>query len=471
MANQNPPHADYPLFRPVKQLIKVAPVFVAPDASIGETARAMQRARVGSALVASEPPGIVTDRDLRGRVLAANLGPETAVIGVMSRPLKTIDAGAPAFAALRLMIDENVHHVPVVEEEKIIGVVSATDLLVDQTNNPIYLRGIIGEMDEPGAIGNYASRIAALAEALFRGGLGALQIGQVVSGLNDALAKRFVQLAELDFGKPPVSYAWMVFGSEGRMEQTLLTDQDNALVYEDGSLEADAYFREFARRVVNGLIRAGLPPCTGGFMATGWRKPLGDWQQLFTSWLRVPDPQALLDASIFFDYRSVAGALSLEPLDEVIGAAAGEKLFLAHMLKGALQFQPPLGIFNRLRTENGAIDLKKTAIMPIVGMARVAALAAGSRRRSTLDRLTVAAESGAVLTGDTARALAEIFPFLLRLRLEAQLAARSAGEPLNHRIAPARLSAFEWRQLKEAFVLIKRTQEELRALWHLDRLG
>jgi CBS domain-containing protein len=471
MATQKPSRPDYRLIRPVKHLIKLPPVFVAPDATVAQTALTMQRARVGSALVASEPPGIVTDRDLRGRVLAANLGPDTAVAQVMTTPLKTIDAEALAFAALRLMIDENIHHLPVVEEGKIIGVVSATDLLLDQTNNPMYLRSVIDDLDRPSAIGNYASAIAALVEALFRGGLGAVQIGHVVSGLNDALARRMVQMAEQALGPPPVSYAWIVFGSEGRMEQILLTDQDNALVYQDSTSATHGYFAELARRVVNSLMEAGLPPCAGGFMATHWCKTLDDWQRLFTAWLRSPEPKALLDASIFFDFRPVAGALSLEPLHELIGAAASERLFLAHMLKGALEFQPPLGIFNRLRTEEGKIDLKKTAIMPIVGMARVAALAAGSRRRSSFDRLDVAASSRAILSRDTAQALAEILPFLLRLRVNAQLAARHVDQPLDNRITLAQLSTFERRQLREAFVLIKNTQDELRAVWRLHQLG
>jgi CBS domain-containing protein len=471
MANQNPPRPEYPLIRPVKHLIKILPVFVAPDATVAQTARVMQRARVGSALVASDPPGIVTDRDLRGRILAANLGPETPVAQITTYPLKTIAGEAPAFAALRLMIDENIHHLPVLDEGKIVGVVSATDLLFDQTNNPIYLRATIDDLQQPAAMGNYAAAIAALAETLFRSGLGALQIGQVVSSLNDALARRMVQLAERELGSPPAPYAWMVFGSEGRMEQTLLTDQDNALVYEDAHNEARSYFTELARRAVDGLIQAGLPPCPGGFMATRWCKPLGEWETLFTAWLRIPEPGALLDAAIFFDFRAVAGALSLERLDELIAAAAGEKRFLAHMLHGALEFRPPLGIFNRLRTEHGKIDLKKTAIMPIVGIARTAALAAGSSRRSTLDRLDVATTSRALLSPDVARSLAEVFPFFLRLRLEAQLAARKDERPMDHRIALAELSHFERRQLREAFILIGQTQAELRAVWRLDRLG
>jgi CBS domain-containing protein len=389
----------------------------------------------------------------------------------MTRPLITIDSHAPAFVALRLMIDENIHHLPLIEEGKIVGVISATDLLTQQANHPIYLRGLIDRLEEPTAIGSYAAQIEALAKTLFDGGLGALQISQIVSGLNDALVKRLVHLGERALGAPSASYAWIVFGSEGRMEQTLLTDQDNALIFSAESGESSSYFAALSERVVNGLIQAGFPPCPGGFMATNWRKPLAEWRQLFTRWIRLPEPQALLDAAIFFDFRVVAGALSLEPLEEIIASARNEKRFLTHMLNGALAFHPPLGFFNRLRSEDGKIDIKKSAIAPIVGLARVAALAAGSRERSTLERLRVAGESGSIMDRDSAQALTEMMPFFLRARLRAQILARQNRQPIGNTIVLADLSQLERRHLKEYFILVKQIQENLRAIWRLDRIS
>ena len=471
MLNRNFSQADYTLTQRVKNLIKAAPVSVPSNATVGEAAQQMQRARIGSVLVTTEPPGIVTDRDLRGRVLAANMGPETPVIQVMTRPLKTIDSDAPAFSAIRLMVDANIHHLPVVEDGKIVGVISATDLLHHQTHDPIYLRGVIEKLDEPAAFRHYAPAITALAETLYQGGLGALQISQIVSGLNDALVKRVVYLAEQAMGGPPAPYAWIVFGSEGRMEQTLLTDQDNALAFDGATDECRAYFGALSKRVIDGVIQAGFPPCPGGFMATNWHKALAEWRQLFAQWIRLPEPQALLDAAIFFDFRVVAGALSLEPLEEIIYTAKSERRFLAHMLTGALAFHPPLGFFNRLRADNGKVDLKKGGITPIVGLARVAALAAGSRERSTVERLAIARSSDTVLNQESAHALAEIFPLFHRLRLRAQLAARKNNQPLDHRVDLAELSVFERRHLKEAFVLVKRVQKDLRTVWRLDSLG
>ena len=454
----------------VKNLIKTAPVFVAADASVADAAQQMQRAHIGSVLVATEPPGIVTDRDLRGRVLAAGLGPETPVTRIMTRPIKTIDSDRLAFSALGLMVEENIHHLPVVEQGRIVGIISSTDLLFHQTNNPVYLRRVIDGLSEAAVIGSYASAIAALAGALFQSGLGALQIAQIVSSLNDALVKRLVQLAEHELGAPPVPYAWIVFGSEGRMEQALLTDQDNALVFDETN-EGQAYFSELSKRVVDGLIQAGFPPCAGGFMAVSWCKPLSEWRELFTKWIRLPEPQALLDAAIFFDFRAVAGSLSLDVLEETILPAKDQRRFLAHMLSGALAFRPPLGFFNRLRAPNGEIDIKMGGIAPIVSLARVMALATGSRERSTLERLSIASASDSVVGRESARSLSEIFPFLLRLRLGAQLAARDNRKVVDNRIDLATLSPFERNQLRDAFIIMKRIQEDIRANWRLDLLA
>jgi CBS domain-containing protein len=471
MANQNPSQPEFNLTQPVKSLVKRAPVFVAANATVAEAAQKMQRERIGSVLVATEPAGILTDRDLRGRILAAFKGPATPVTQVMTRPLITIDSDAPAFSALRLMIDENIHHLPLVEEGKIIGIISAGDLLAQQANHPIYLRGIIDRLEDAAAIGNYAAQILALVKTLFEGGLGAMQISQVVSGLNDALVKKLVQLAEQALGPAPTTYAWIVFGSEGRLEQALLTDQDNALIFASETNDCRSYFDALAKRVVDGLIQAGFPPCPGGFMATRWGKSLSDWRELFDRWIRLPEPQALLDASIFFDFRAVAGSLSLEPLEKVVASAQDEKRFLAHMLNGALAFRPPLGFFNRLRSESGKIDIKKSGIAPIVGIARVAALAEGSRERSTLERLRVAAATGSVIDRDSAQVLAEMIPFLLHARLRAQLAAHQKHQPIDNSIFLTDLSLLERRHLREHFIFVKQIQENLRAIWRLDRVN
>jgi len=462
---------DSALTLPVKHLVKRAPLSIGSSVNVAQAAQAMHAARAGSVLIDSTPPGIVTDRDLRARVLAAGLGPDTVVTQVMSRPLVTIDSDAPAFAALRLMLEENIHHLVVTEEGRIIGVISATDLLLLQGHNPVYLRSLIEKAGESLVHVNYAEEIGNLVRTLDQSGLAATRISQLISSLNDALVKRFVAAAIDRLGPAPTPFAWIVFGSEGRLEQTLLTDQDNGLVFQDDSDTAQKYFAAMAKQVVDALIDAGFPPCAGGFMATHWCKPLAAWRELFTGWIGLPKPQALLDAAIFFDFRQVAGTLGLDAMEEIVTAAKSEQLFLSHLASSALDFFPPLGFFNRLRSDNGKIDLKKGAIAPIVGLARVAAIAAGSRERSTLERLAVAKTSTLVLSADDADALAELFPYLFQLRLRAQLAALASKTQVDHNVSLKDLSTLERRHLKEALVTIKRIQNGLRAAWRLDQLA
>jgi CBS domain-containing protein len=470
MPDQNS-QPDYALTQPVKNLIKGAPVFVTSNATVAQAARQMQGAGIGSVLVSTDPPGIITDRDLRGRVLAAGLGPDAPVSQVMSRPIKTIDSDVPIFAALQIMLENNIHHLPVIESATIIGVVSSTDLLRHEINNPMYLRRTLDSLQEPSGLGNYASKIAALVQKLFNGGVSGSEIGRIVSSLNDALVRRLIYLGEQTLGPPPARFAWIVFGSEGRLEQALLTDQDNALVYSEESAAAQTYFRALSSYVVDSLITVGFPHCAGGYMATKWCQSLKEWQALFTRYIRAPEPQALLDSSIFFDLRAVAGDLSLKPLDEILAAARDEKLFLSHMVRVALQFRPPLGFFSRIRSDNGKVDLKKGAIGPIVALARAAALCAGSHERSTHARLQAAGASGDLLNEETARMLAEIFSFVLHLRLRRQLTAYQQGQPLTNEINLAELSTLERRHLQEAFVMIKQIQEEIRSAGHLDLLA
>ena len=450
---------------PVKHLIRRAPLFVAEDATVQTAAGHMEQARASSVLVDSTPPGIITDRDLRGRVLAAGLGPQTPVHTIMTQPIKTLDSDTPVFSALITMLDENIHHLALVEEGQIVGVVTSTDLLRHQAQSPLYLQSQLNEVDDSSQLGSYADNIAGAIESLFNSGLGAAQVGRIISSLNDSLVKRLATLAEKELGPPPTPYAWIVFGSEGRSEQMLLTDQDNALIYQDESPAAAAYFAALAMRVVDGLIQAGFPPCPGGYMATNWCKPLAAWQEIFARWIRTPEPQALMEAGIFFDFRAVHGDLSLEPLEELLTNAKQNGLFIAHMVAAAQAFSPPLGFFNRIRSDAGQVDLKKGGIAPIVGLARACSLAAGSRERSTLERLVVAADAG-TMSREGADNLAEVFQFLLRLRMRQQMHDLRAGRPPSNNIELNQLIGLEVRHLKEAFVIIRRMQDGIGAAFN-----
>ncbi|MEJ5248743.1 MAG: DUF294 nucleotidyltransferase-like domain-containing protein [Caldilinea sp.] len=443
---------------PSKYLVVHEPIFVAPDATVQEAARVMAKANVGSVLVADEPPGILTDRDLRNRVLAAGRGPETPVREVMSRPLIAIDPDTPVHGAMMRMLEERIHHLALVEEGKIVGLISSTDLLRFQSQNPIFLQRQLNALHDPKELARYSSEVNSVVETLYRGGLATPQIGRIVSTLNDTLIARLLQQGEAALGAAPTPYAWIVFGSEGRCEQMVLTDQDNALVYAEPSEAADAYFHALAEFVVQRLIQAGFPPCPGGYMATNWCKPLDEWLALFSDWIDRPEPQALVEAGIFFDFRPVYGELSLEPLEQRMMSAQRNGIFLAYLAQAANAFAPPLGFLNRLRSEGGYIDLKKGGVAPVVGMARALALAAGSRERSTMERLTAAVQGG-TLSGEGADNLSGAFQFFLHIRLRAQLDAIRAGQKPDNRIRLKDLTSREQRLLKDAFVMVREMQE------------
>jgi CBS domain-containing protein len=444
----------------VGDLIIRPPVLISPAATVAEAAQAMRQAWVDAVLVQDTPPGIVTDRDFRIRVLAEELGPETPVRQVMSRPLKTLSADTPVHGALLFMLEEDIHHVPLTQKGQVMGIVTANDILRHQAKSPLYFLRQLEQLDTTEILSRYALEVSGSVEMLFKGGLDVAQIGRVIASLNDALLRRLLREAEADLGPPPTPYAWLVFGSEGRMEQALLTDQDNALAYLEDTAETRQYFKSLTQRVINGLIEAGFPPCPGGYMATKWCYPRQEWEELFQGWVRNPNPQALLEIAIFFDFRAVHGELSLEPLERIIQEAGKNDIFLAHLTRAALEFRPPLSFFRRIRAEDGQVDLKAGGIAPVVSMARVYALQADVRSRSTFERLEAAQEAG-VLSRGGAETLIETYRFLFQLRLRDQLAAVEASQPPDNKVQLEALSPMEKRHLKDAFLAIREMQEAI----------
>ena len=455
---------------PVGTLVRTEPVSIDPAATVGDAARLMRDRRISSVLVGGTPPGILTDRDLRSRVLADGLGPDTPVDAVATRPARTIAATATLFETLVFMLEQHVHHAPLVRDGRIVGVVTDTDLLRLYAKTPLYLLRNIERAQLPEDYTRHASELAAMVETMMWGGLAPTQIGPIVSRINDALAVRLIELAQQDLGPAPAPFAWIVFGSEGRMEQTLLTDQDNAVVYAGDHGQHDTYFARLSDRVVHGLLAAGVPACPGGFMATHWCRPLDAWTRLFRSWIEAPEPRALIEALNFFDFRVVYGALDVDVLDGMVRKAAREQVFMAHFARASLGLTPPLTAFRHIRASEGGVDLKRGGLAPIVSLARVYGLEARASVRSTLDRLKAAASAG-LLSHEAADTLGEGFRFLLGLRLREQLRALRAGEPLTNVVALDRLDAQERRHLKDIFVAIRDVQHATATRHATDRLA
>jgi len=448
---------------PVSTLLRGPAVRVAKEATVGDAARLMADRSVSSVLVDSEPAGILTDRDFRRRVLAAGRGPETPVLEVLSSPLKTVSADCPIYEAWRILLDSGCHHLPVTRDGQIIGVLSATDLLKCTAAGPVAVMKRVERLGGRDALPGYAEKVAEMASSLFNGGLEPTVIGGFVARLNDTLITRILRWAEADLGPPPTPYAWLVFGSEGRMEQMVLTDQDNALVWGEDVPGASEYFAALTEKAITDLVAAGFPRCPGGYMSTKWLGGLAGWEARFRGWLEKPTPQALLEASIFFDYRAVHGHLDVSRLRAVIARAAAARTFLSATAKSAITFRPPSGLGLRLRSESSRFDMKLKGISPIVFLARVYGLEAAARTSNTLDRLKAAA-AGGLISEDTSDTLSEAYRFLLRVRLRTQITAISEGRPPSNLVSLADLSSMERSRLRDAFRAIEVWQE--RAAYH-----
>lgn len=438
----------------VDQLLRRPAVWVEPDATIGQAAHTMGEERISSVLVRTRPPGIVTDRDLRTRVLGAGLGPDVPVTKVMTQPLRTAPAETPLYDAWSVLLEHGLHHLPVTRDGEIVGVLTATDVLRSTSQGPVAVLRNIERLPSRASLPGYAARLTEMASSLLAGGLDAMVIAGLVARLNDALLRPILRWAEADLGPPPAPYAWIVFGSEGRMEQTLLTDQDNALVWAGGAGDVRAWFEAFATRVAADLQAAGFPECPGGYMARRWMGPLDEWTRRFASWIDEPSPEALLHAAIFFDFRRVAGTLGLSPLDAVLAEAPAKPAFLRFLARSALEFHPPPALLLRLEGGSSVVDLKAHGIAPVVFLARCYGLELGGRARSTLERIEAASAAG-LLSADVHASVAEAYRFLLGLRLRLQLRALAAWKLPKDAVALAELGAVERSRLKDALRAVR----------------
>jgi CBS domain-containing protein len=449
-------------------------VTCAPDDTVAQAARRMRDQRVSSLIVDGRPPGLVTATDLRDRVLAAGLDPNTPVGQVMTTPLHTMPAEASLGELLLAMVDRGIHHLPLIRHGRLMGMVTDTDLLRHQSRHPLLVRRLLDRASGPEELAAYAREVTAAAARLVRTGAPAGDVTRFVASAHDALVVRTVRDAEAALGPPPCPYALLVLGSGARREPTLRSDQDHALVLaDDPPPDADAWFAALAERLAATLERCGLPRCPGDVMATNpaRRVPLGAWQDQFARWIEQPEEEALLAAAIFFDFRQVHGDLDAErPLRRVVGWAAGNRRFLGRLAAAALRRRPPLGFLRHLRGEQrGRIDLKAHGTAPIVDLGRLLALEAGSAETGTVARLRSAAERG--MAGTAAADLAAAFEYLQQVRLRHQADRLAAGHTPDDVVALAELTALQRRWLKDAVQLLHTCQESVRITFRTDQIG
>jgi CBS domain-containing protein len=456
------------------ELVGRALVTCDPGETVAEAARRMRDEQVSSLVVRGRPPGLVTASDLRDRVLAAGLGGDTPVAAVMTAPLQTMPAEASLGEVLLAMVDQGVHHLPLVREGRLVGMVTDTDLLRHESRHPLFVRRQLDRATGPQDLSAYAREVAAAAVRLIEAGSPAGDVTRFLASAHDALYVRVARDGEAALGPPPCPYALLVLGSGARGEPTLRTDQDHALVLvDDPPAGAEGWFGDLAEHLAATLEGCGLPRCPGGVMATNLarRLPRRAWQDRFGSWIQEPEEEALLEAAIFFDFRQLHGDLDAEAaLRPVIRQAAGNRRFLGRLARASLRRRPPLGFLRQLRGDHhGRVDLKAHGTAPIVDLARLLALEAGSAELATVARLRAATERGTV--GRTAADLAAAFDYLQQVRLRHQAGQLQAGAAPDDGVALADLGALERRWLKDAFGLLHTCQESVRIAFHTDLIA
>lgn len=462
--------------RSLRSLVKRTPVACAPDTPLGDALREMQRETVGSMLIEDAEGrliGIFTQRDVLDRVALERRDLSEPISAVMTAQPQALSPDHTAYDAALLVAQHGFRHVPIVEAGRAIGVVTERDLFALHRSSLRAVHGAIARartIDELAAVAGDVRRVA---RNLLAHGTSPQQLTHLVSTLNDALTRQVIELTRAAHELGDVRWCWLAFGSEGRFEQTIATDQDNGLIFGDMPDAPAGSVRQrllpFARAVNAALDACGFPLCKGAIMAGNprWCLSRSEWETQFAGWIENTDPQALLGAAIFFDFRALHGESAL--VDSLRAAllrmTARTPRFLRQLSEQAVNSRPPLGLFGDFATEDiehapHTLDLKAGARL-FVDAARVLGLASGTGQTNTAQRLR---DAGRVLkmSHDEVGSAVDGFFFIQALRLRGQLASQSiAGSPDPNRLDPDQLNEVDRRILKESFRQARKLQSRL----------
>lgn len=449
------------------------PISCEPDTSIRDAALKMDKFGVSSLLVHIDGDlhGIVTDRDMRSRVVAHNLDVELPVSEIMTANPRCATSDDLAFEAMLLMAELRIHHLPIVDAGKITGIVTAADIMRLLRHDPIYLTADLSRKNTVEELADTFKSASEVASRFVDRGASAQEISSLITVAADSLARRLLQLGEQKFGPAPIPYCFAVVGSQGRKEMGLASDQDNAIVLDDSFDEAQhgAYFAQLANFVCTGLDSAGQVLCPGDMMASNpqWRMTKSEWINTFHQWITAPEPDALLHAQTFFDFRGIFGEVSMatEVHQAAVDMAQGARRLHAHLATLAARRDPPLGFFRGLVVERSGeygstLNVKKGGTAGIVQMARLYSLASGNAAIGTRERLMAAAGLGQV-SKQGAQDLLDAFDFLNSITFQHQSTLLKAGEEPNYHIDPKTLSKMDREHLRDAFGIIKSMQTAL----------
>jgi CBS domain-containing protein len=454
------------MYSPLSAILRVPPITVPLQASLRETLETMSRQGVEAVVVIDPasriPLGTFSTRDLLQRVALPGEDLDQPVACVMTGGLITLGPGTTAHQAALTMARQGVRHMVVVDGEgRLLGAVSRDDLFglqragVDQVSEQIQ-----AARDLPG-LQAAAVGIRRLADGLLAQGTGAETLIHFITTLNDLLTIRILELTAEERTLPGVSWCWIGMGSEGRLEQTFSTDQDNALIIDADDADADALreaFLPFARSVNDKLEACGFPLCSGNYMAGNrrWCLTLGEWRRAMAGWVEAPEPEALVHLCTFLDFRPIHGqaALAERLRERVLALLSGRTLLLRQLALLALEARPPLGAFGTFAYDSGtqhrrSIDLKQSGSRLFSDAARLLGLARGTPHTSTAERLRAVADSG-YFGNESVAGLIDAFHFIHLLRLRNQVGARRPRVGPN-RIFPRELNGLDRHVLKEAF--------------------
>ena len=453
----------------LSDLMTHAPLTCRPETQLIEAARQMRALGV-SCIIATEGEavrGILTTGDITARAVAEGCPPETPVAQVMTPDPMTLPPTALVADVLHAMIERKITHMPVVAAGRLVGILTQTDLTRFQATSSAALIREIAAAADRATLARIVARIPDLLVQLVGGQNAHQTVTRLITDIADATTRRLLTLAEAKLGPPPVPYLWLACGSQGRQEQTGVSDQDNCLIIDDAVTPPDdAYFAALAKFVSDGLDEAGYFYCPGDMMATNikWRQPLRVWRDYFRRWINVPNPEAQMLSSVMFDLRPIGGHMALfdDLQAETLAAAAKNSIFMAHLVSNSLKHQPPLGLFRGFATvrsgeHKNTIDLKHNGVVPVVDLGRIYALTGQLPVANTRARILAAIEAGAV-SATGGQDLRDAYDMIADTRLAHQAAQIRRGEKPDNFMAPADLSDFERSHLRDAFVVVKTMQ-------------
>jgi CBS domain-containing protein len=455
--------------QPVTSLIRMQPIICAPEIPLRQAAAEMAQAGASSVLVrlGGGRFGIVTDRDLRSRVVAAGVPVDAPVSEVMTAPAITIGTDADGADVLIAMLDHGIRHLPVVTPRaEVVGVISDLDLLAAETRAPFAMRHAIAAAEDADRLRDAARRLEPAVIALHEAGLAPAQISGLISVVADALVRRAVELAAACSGTPAAGIAWLALGSHARREAVPSSDLDSGLVWADAA-DGEAP-QALARAALATLEAAGMRPDSHGLTATGSlvANAAGGWQRNIRTWLDEPgEDNAVMALSIVLDHRTVLGPADAFGALAPLRAVALRPHVLRLLLRLAVSLRPPTGFLRDFVIEHsgehrGTLDIKKGGVLPVVAIARYAGHAAGAEATATPARLRAAADAG-VLSPTEARTLEEAHAVFTALRMDHQVTQLRQGATPDDHLDPRALGTLTRHHLRDAFRAVASVQRNL----------